>query len=450
LALAGAAVFLTCGLVFGIGTYSVLDGPFSAFVTGTMAGFFCAYQEPRQAKKIVYLVLSGVSCGLAFLTKGFLAFALPLVAIVPFLAWERRWKAMLSYPWIPLLAAVVVVLPWGLWVHLREHDFWHYFFWEEHIRRFFSDKAQHPAPLWFFIPILLGGALPWTPLLGAAIKGLNTRWRDAMIRFAFCWAMCMFLFLSASRGKLVTYILPCFPPLAILLCVGMVTSLSRSASRGHTRVVYGCAAILCILAVAAPAVGAVFPVARIYGPSETWKWAALAVGLVSYAAVLILSERQPTALRKLACYCAGPAILFFVAAFAVPQRLVARVAPEAFLRRHAQDVHPETLVVLDERLAPAACWTYRRTDVAVLEMGGELDYGLSYEDARGRLVTVGQLNGLIKDSSRTRPIALIARTKPYAQWAKQLAKPDAVDTDGHSVFATFLAPRAGVAWSLAR
>jgi hypothetical protein len=62
---------------------------------------------------------------------------------------------------------------------------------------------------------------------------------------------------------------------------------------------------LWVLAVAAPAVGAVFPAARIYGPSETWKWAALAVGLVSYAAVLILSERQPTALRKLACYSAG-------------------------------------------------------------------------------------------------------------------------------------------------
>jgi 4-amino-4-deoxy-L-arabinose transferase len=441
LALAGAAVFLTCGLVFGIGVFSILDSPFSAFVTAAMTGFYCAYGEPRPARKALYLALCGLACGLAFLTKGFLAFVLPVVAIVPFLVWQRRWKALLTYPWIPLLVAIAVVLPWGLWIHAREKDFWHYFFWEEHIRRFFSDTAQHAEPFWYYVPVLLGGALPWAVLLGAVIKGLRARPWDTLIRFALCWAACIFLFFSASRGKLATYLLPCFAPVAILLCAGMETFLSGAGNRGHARMVYLCAALLCVLAIAAPVVGSVLPDARIYGPGETWKWGVLAGGLLFYAAMLALSERQPTALRKLAFYCAAPAILLSSVALLIPERVEIEKAPEAFLVRHAPEVRPDALVVSDEGLAPAVCWTYRRQDVVLLDRGGEMAYGLGYSDSKDKLLTADQFNGLVSQRSRTRPITLIVRTEPYVQWREQLAKPDVMDTDGHYVFAVYHAAR---------
>src|SRR4030066_1211061 len=197
-----AVVFLTFSEVFSISTISVLDSMFSMFLTAAMALFFFAYMEDVPRKRICLLVLSGISCGLAFLTKGFLAFAVPAVAIIPFLIWQRRTKEMFRVLWVPVVTAILVALPWCLMIYAREQDFWHYFFWTEHIHRLLSGKGgQHSQPFWFFIPCILGGAFPWTFLLPAAISGLRgMRFKDPLFCYAMCWLILPFLLLSSSSG----------------------------------------------------------------------------------------------------------------------------------------------------------------------------------------------------------------------------------------------------------
>jgi len=88
------------------------------------------------------LGLVGCRCRLRFLMKGFLGVVLPSLAILPFLAWERKLLAWLPRLWIPLLTACLLVLPWSLLIHAREPDFWRYFLWEEHWKRLLSQKAR--------------------------------------------------------------------------------------------------------------------------------------------------------------------------------------------------------------------------------------------------------------------------------------------------------------------
>ncbi|MFA7230166.1 MAG: phospholipid carrier-dependent glycosyltransferase, partial [Victivallaceae bacterium] len=106
-ALLAAALFLTFGMVFGIGTFAVLDAPTAMFITGALVFFFLADMEKKfNWKKVALLALFGVFCGLAFMTKGFIAFAVPAVVIAPYMIWEKRWKELLILPWIPIVAAV--------------------------------------------------------------------------------------------------------------------------------------------------------------------------------------------------------------------------------------------------------------------------------------------------------------------------------------------------------
>lgn len=123
-----SAVFLTFSEVYAIGTFSVLDSVLSMFITASMVSFFFAYAEAISRKKTGFLALFGAFCGLAFLTKGFIALAVPVVAIVPFMLWEGRWKELFRIAPVTLGTAVLVVLPWGLMIHFREPDFRNYFF----------------------------------------------------------------------------------------------------------------------------------------------------------------------------------------------------------------------------------------------------------------------------------------------------------------------------------
>ena len=135
-----------------MGTTAVLDGILCLFTTATL---LCVHQavvsEKWDFERQVWLVLAGVTAGLGFMTKGFVAWAVPGSATVAWLIWTRRWKAFLWLPWIPLVALAATVLPWALAIHRADADFWNYFIVVEHFQRF-RDHAdtQHAEPFWFY------------------------------------------------------------------------------------------------------------------------------------------------------------------------------------------------------------------------------------------------------------------------------------------------------------
>ena len=434
-----AIIFLTCMEVFAVGCFCVLDTMLSLFLTAAMISFFFAYIEDRGRKRTVFLAFFGAFCGLAFLIKGFTAFAVPVVIIVPFMIWQGRWKELFVFSWVPIIMALLIILPWAVMIHLRESDFWRYFIYEEHIRRFLSKAPQHPEPFWFFIPIIIGGALPWTVLLPATVQGIKwARLKDPFIRFALCWFFFPFLFFSASHGKLGTYILPCFPPLAILITIGLLNYLKREKTRTFTisSSLFGSViGIFTVLLIVNQVTG--FSGFRIYGQTEIWKFLFGVAGLLTWSLFLLLAGKAQGLQKKLVLYSCAPLLLMFSAHFIIPDQSKEAKAPGEFLLRHSDKVQTDTILVTDD-LVRAVCWFYKRDDVYMFRELGEHAYGLRFDNLiRRRFLTIDQFLKLAKKYSGKRRVTLITDTEHYAKYRHLLQKPVFEDVDCGFVFVQF-------------
>jgi 4-amino-4-deoxy-L-arabinose transferase len=435
------AIFLTCPLVLAVGQINLLDSLLSMLLTGALVSFFFAHMAENSLRKGFFLALMGVFCGLAFLTKGFLAFAVPVLTVVPFLLWEGRFKDLFRIPWIPLLTALLVVLPWSVMIYFREGDFWNYFFWTEHVARFLDPvRGQHPKPIWYYLPILVGGALPWVAQSPAAIPTVfKFKMKEPLMRFAVCWFIFPFLFFSVCSGKLIPYILPCFPPLAMVFAIGLAAYFQAGKGRTFSMtawvlaILFGLGGLFLLLS-GLGAYGAI----GIYGKDEAGKWLLASLGAFSWAFLLIGSTRMKNHPKKLFFYCAGIVVFFFVANFSVPNIAMDRRTPGKLLDRNVSRVTPEAILVSNDNVIRAVCWFFKRNNVKVLEEKGEFTYGLKHDDSKpGKFLTVDALKETIRENTGKRPVILVLIQDHYNNYKEQLPAPRFIDKDNHFVFAVY-------------
>lgn len=440
--LLATTVFLLSFEVLAVGTFCVLDSMLSLWVTAAIIALFFACRAQEARKRMPLLILAGVACGLAFLNKGFLGLALPVMVIVPFMIWQGQFKRCLRMAWVPLVAALLTALPWSILIYRREPDFWHYFFWVEHIDRFLSPRGrQHPEPLWYYVPILLAGAMPWTPLLGPIVQGLRqTSRKDPMVRLAVCWLVFPFLFFSVCSGKLGTYVLPCYPPLAFLIAAGVLTCLRGGDVKGFVtgaRVVVAVAGFSLVGMLVA-----LITVPELSKSMAPWKWAVAAAGLLLWTTLCQAATGPMDIRRRILLYCAGPMLFMFSWPFVSPVAVKVKKTPGAFLLSNATIIPADSILVADNALAASVCWYYKREDAFITGNTGEYSYGLTYEDGQHRLVGTEQLARFVAENASRRCVAFIAREDHYRQ-EYQLLLPQPVCAVFHRglAFALFGGPR---------
>ncbi|MBS1369330.1 MAG: phospholipid carrier-dependent glycosyltransferase [Lentisphaeria bacterium] len=417
---AAAMIFLLSGLVFAVGTYGVLDAQLCCFISLTMTMFYFGCTERTRWKQAGYLALAGVGAGLAFLTKGLLAFVLPAVAAVPFLIWQKEWKRIFTLPWIPLGAAVLVAAPWAVAVHRADPDFWHQFFWIEHVQRGTTgmgandDRSQ---PFWFYIPVVIGGLLPWLLLAPGIWLGFRGKVREAfrnpLLRYAACMGGVWFVLFSAAGGKLATYVLPCFPAYAILIAWGLVHY--AESGRLYREVDWVFRLILrCFI----PALVLLFGIQvfnrwvpgkvpaglLLYRPGENFYFPVFAVMVFLIWIAMAMEARR--AGYKFTCFCVAIGFIALAYPAALPPHLVANITPVRFIAEESQKVlTPETLVLADDRMAVATAWALRRSDIGVYRKKGELAYGLDRPEGQGRFYAPEDLASLVREGNR--PVLIV-------------------------------------------
>ena len=440
-AAAGALIFLSCFEVFGVGSVAVLDNLFCFFMTAEISAFyFASEKEPGSSGEKSFLVLSGIACGFAFLTKGFLAFAVPVIVIVPYLIWERRYKDLLRMTWIPLLAAIIVTLPWAALIHMREPDFWKFFFWNEHIKRFMEVNAQHKEPFWYFFMLAPGMFIPWTFLIPAAVKGLRHLTKNSspeqrrLIRFSICWFILPFLFFSMSIGKLITYILPCIPPFAVLIILGLESILQKGGDRIFKWGAAGTGVFFGLLFFALVYLQ-IFDFNDSHPFSHPWKAIMLANGLLAMVLFSFLAIKSSKAAIKILLIGFSPFLFFFLAHYIVPDQTLSSKVPGLLLESQS-DLGDNAIIVSDENTITAACWYLNRDNIYLLENSGELEYGLAYPDASGRMLNLKSFRKLVEEN-RGR-IILTGRVRNLERWRDELPEPNSRHYSGAEGYALWM------------
>jgi 4-amino-4-deoxy-L-arabinose transferase-like glycosyltransferase len=220
--LAGAIVATSFGY-FSIGRLALPDLPLAFFITLSILAALAGTvdDEPRASR---WLLLAGIAVGLGFLTKGPVALVVAALVLLPIWVLERRrFRLTLAQAIAVCLVALAVGAPWYVAMTLvHGKSYLDSFFVGDNVERFATSRYNDPRPPWFYLPIVAGGMLPWTPVAAVALPRLWAwgRTRPAPARETvrlLIWAFLPLLFFTVSIGKQPRYILPILPPLALLL-----------------------------------------------------------------------------------------------------------------------------------------------------------------------------------------------------------------------------------------
>ncbi len=243
-----AAIALSTSLYYYIiGRLNTLD--MTLAVTLLLAIFPAyLYLSERRAGR-TYLVLSYGAAGLAFLTKGLVGAVFPAAVIVVWLVFSRRHRAIgKAVSLVGILVFLAVVLPWVVLVQRENPDFLWFFFVHEQLLRYTTTIHERYQPVWFFIPIVVGGFIPWIAFLRRIVTAVRASaeefFPNEAVIFLLSWILFVFLFFSFSRSKLATYMTPIFPPLAVLFGRGIELWADREVGSVRCRAPLALAAVL--------------------------------------------------------------------------------------------------------------------------------------------------------------------------------------------------------------
>lgn len=239
LALLGSIILMSCFEFAALSRFSITDIALANFVCCSIICFFLGYNhlvssyrffKDQISEFCLWYVFGFIFLALAFLTKGPVAVLLVFMVLFPFFWWIRKLDYFYkSYSfWIGIISFLIIVTPWYLLVHYATGgEFTKVFFGIHNISRYTEVVSGHKGSLFYFIPVVIIGFLPWTFFLFQAIssilkKGLKSLLGSTKMQlpwFCLWWFMVVFLFFSFSKTKLLTYILPIFPALSIMIAL---------------------------------------------------------------------------------------------------------------------------------------------------------------------------------------------------------------------------------------
>lgn len=254
---------LTLALPLVLGQAPVHDVALIPWTNLALLSLWEATRERPAGGAWFQYALAGVWLGLAVLAKGLIGVAIVGVAFGVYLLVSRRLGVRTCLGLLLTLAVgALLASPWYVLMEQRNPGYAYYYFVERHVYGYATATQRHgERPFWYYLPILAAGGLPWIALLPVSVRNLWQNRHDPATRpdapRVLCWALLLggLVFLSAAKSKMLTYLLPVFPAVAVLsaeVWAGFqVGTLAPGCRRMISRVVWLAGPVLALLGPAA-------------------------------------------------------------------------------------------------------------------------------------------------------------------------------------------------------
>ncbi len=204
-------------LVVAIGRMMITDAILVFCLSGAMFTFWDSLHGDQRRR----LWTAGL-LGLAVLAKGPVSLILfSLIAGITYWQYKdlrpefRRWWV------VGTLFLGVVISAWYVPAYLvNGQKFVKEFLIDQNIGRFTGGDAAHSigfTGLLIYPILILIGLLPWSVLWAIKARREGAMATDPLVKFCAIWAGVVFVFFTISGAKLPHYILPAFPPLALII-----------------------------------------------------------------------------------------------------------------------------------------------------------------------------------------------------------------------------------------
>jgi len=216
------------------------------FISGSMYCLWRAFHD--EPKRFRWLLALTVCSALSMLTKGPQGLLFVAMAGLAY-----GWLSGLKSPWTWRTLAICVPLwlliaaPWYLAMFVLHQSgptspatgwgyYWDSFFVHENWDRFFHSEHNGNNHWYYYLEMLIGGAIPWIPLVVASLWETAANFRQRFrtqpgLTMVICWLIPSYLFMTVAASKLPSYIFFLTVPVGLLAGV----TLERWITQGFGR-----------------------------------------------------------------------------------------------------------------------------------------------------------------------------------------------------------------------
>ena len=295
-----AAILASSFLYFAIGHIAILDMGVTFFMLASLATLLLAQTSSSATAQRNWMLACWAAMGLSMLSKGLIGIALPGAVLITYSLVQRDWHIWRRLYLLSGLAVfALITLPWFVLVSRANPEFLWFFFIHEHFERFLTPEAGRVHPWYTFIPVVALGMLPWlAPLIASlreALSGKSQRPRGSFSpeSMLWVWSGFIFLFFSVSHSKLVPYILPIFPALALLTARYIASAPGRSLAWQFTLLMPLALALFGLAPLVERSASSEVPL-ELYARFVPWLQAGALFWLAGAAAASVLVRRNHT------------------------------------------------------------------------------------------------------------------------------------------------------------